>query len=383
MDLLTPVLPAASEKDRELTRIKNDNKFLEVLLHQMPQKLRQRMASTLLPKKQQASLQKNGNRSLFVLPSVGNLTPAWQDQWSFALQVQRSFDSCWQLFKDCGSYAEYSYLESCYRASEDCLERESRGELRIIMQDQAEYPQALLQLRQPPRLLFWQGQLPKLGDEATAIIGSRRADSWGLQQAWQEAVLLQKQYIGRRKFGPAKQDHWIVSGLAQGCDSAAHKGALEAGGRTLAVLPGGFDRIYPKDHKGLAQRIVAEGGALVSEYVPQAAALKWRFVQRDRLQAALARRLLLVQSDLNGGSRHSVKTALEIGRSVYVLDGSETCWRIIPVKQQSLSRYFNGTVSLCKSSDQFSRNKSIMDANHALLSQQLAQVWRNYTRITN
>ena len=155
----------------------------------------------------------------------------------------------------------------------------------------------------------------------------------------------------------------MISGLAQGCDYAAHNGALDAGGRTIAVLPSGFDHIYPKHHKQLAQRIVCEGGALVSEYAPQAAARKWRCIQRDRIQAALAGQVLLIQSARSGGSMHTVRAALQMNKPVYVLDGREG------------SRQISGIQSivppLCASPDAL-----LMGANCDLLRKNLASLWR-------
>ncbi|MEM9423926.1 MAG: DNA-processing protein DprA [Spirochaetota bacterium] len=392
-----------------------DNKFLEVLLHQMPWKLRQSLGEILLPEKQGRKINRELNRGkdkgivdedclLFPLPPIlsGSLpkhvsdhsdpsdsdlelrrNEKWRLQWleSCAAQVQSGLDNAWQLLKDLGlsNYISYRYFESSYRDARDSLERELRGDFSIILRRQPEYPLSLLELRDPPRLLFWQGQVLGPKDEATAMIGSRRADPWALQQAWQESLLLQKVSVGGQKFVASSAPHWVVSGLAEGCDLAAHKGTLRAGGKTLAVLPGGFDHIYPKHHERFSQRIVAEGGALVSEYVPQAAPLRWRFIARDRLQAALARRLLLVQSDSGGGSMHAVQIALEMGRPVYVLKGDEPCWDIRPTGPKV--KDFYKSVCLRPHSRSFFQDESMMSANHALLDKHFAQTWSHYTSL--
>ncbi len=412
MDLFVSAISRAEQPSYPYS---TSSKFLEVLLHQMPRKLQQALADILLPKKykitnsSRKSNQKERAKETELEPlekfwqetracqnfsePVINNREEWRWQWleSCAAQAQYSLESCWQLLKDFGlsSYVKYSYFDSCYRNAKITLERELRGELRIILQYQSEYPNTLLDLRQPPRLLFWQGQLlsktgAETGVEATTIIGSRRADSWGLQQAWQEALLLQKQCVEMqgakiKELLPSKQAHWIISGLARGCDFAAHRGALEAGGQTLAVLPGGFDRIYPKQHKHLAQKIIAEGGALVSEYVPPAAPLKWRFIQRDRLQAALARRLLLIQSDLSSGSMHAVQVALEINRPIYVLTGDELCWQL-QSPQEDAQQNFCGNLQFSPSQRQFRRDTTIMNTNYFLLEQNLARPWYEYTQ---
>ncbi len=380
----------------------DENLFLEVLLHQMPYKLQQGLAEFLLPQEFRSHInqinQSKPEAASLLAPlesssreSQGWHREEWRWQWlqDCAAQAQSGLDSCWRMFADFGlsSYVSQRYFASCYRASMDCLEREQRGELRIILRGQEDYPQGLLDLRQAaPRMLFWRGQSLGTDEEAapnyaaTAIIGTRCADGWGLQQAWQEALLLCRE-----------GSHWMVSGLAKGCDYAAHNGALDAQnaggkGKTLAVLPGGFDHIYPKCHEGLARRIVDQGGALVSEYAPQAAPLKWRFIRRDRLQAALVQRILLVQSSLNGGSMHTVQSALELGRAVYVLDGREPCWEISPGNAEDEEHSKNpeisvGKLRLRRSLRQFSRNGSLMSANYALQYEGQARLWRGLQSI--
>ena len=392
-------------------------KFFEVLLHQLPQKLQNGLSEILLSddncqnSSQNLSLENRSNlhlqylqrkkiedrplaypekpgpdNFLFQPSNTANLatqspdtlhglssyrgaTEKWCLDWlqGCAAQAQRSLESCWQMLKDFGlsNYVRFSYFAECYRESQNCIERELQGVLRIIVAHQTEYPKSLFALRRPPRLLFWSGHVPDFPVPTTAIIGSRQADSWGMHQAWQEAVLLANCREAGQNAGQSPPDHWIISGLAQGCDYAAHQGALDAGGRTLAVLPSGFDHIYPKSHKRLAQNIVEAGGGLVSEYAPQAVALKWRCIQRDRIQAALAQQVLLIQSSREGGSMHTVRAALQMGKPLYVLDGSESCHQISGSNTQPLSSAVSGQ-----------QDPLLMSANHTLLAENLALLWR-------
>ncbi len=446
---------AGANKNASPNGDNGSDKLLQVLLHQMPQKLQRILASSLIspafssgqsqgpflplplpgispdlspestaskwPKARHSSATPTTTshaRQELSIDSSGTFYPLshrsppsllsplscparsweerhWQQLQSCALRAQSSQQNCWQMFKDFGlsTYVPYPYFETCYRASQDCLEREMHGELQIILQRQPEYPDSLFALRNSPRLLFWRGELLPQNEAATAIIGSRRADRWALRQAWQEALLLQKklQAVDGPKHlhaEPSTQKHWIISGLAQGCDYAAHTGALDAGGPTLAVLPCGFERLYPQCHSSLAERIVAEGGALLSEYLPQAAPLKWRFIRRDRLQAALAQQLLLIQSRLDGGSMHAVQTALQLGHPVYVLDGSETCWQIQSPDSTSTTDKENldgkikytGSLRLRAPAQmrQFRQDRSLMTANYTLLEKGLAQTWSRH-----
>lgn len=110
----------------------------------------------------------------------------------------------------------------------------------------------------------------------------------------------------------------VVSGLARGVDAAAHRAAVDAGGRTVAVLAHGLDRVYPPEHDALADAIVASGGALVSAYPPGTAPERWRFAARNRVQVALSRAVVAVYSEPEGGTMHTVAFAARSGVPVFV-----------------------------------------------------------------
>lgn len=174
--------------------------------------------------------------------------------------------------------------------------------------------QGLTELAQPVSDLYYLGDFPALLDKPlVAIVGSRKVSNYGQTVTIQLATAL------------ARAGVVIVSGLALGVDSVAHAAALDAGGKTLAVLPAGLDRIYPANHLGLAKRIVAQGGALVSEYpAEQGAPRKYQFIARNRIIAALSQGVLIPEAATKSGSLHTASFALEQGIEVFAVPGNIT-----------------------------------------------------------
>ena len=179
----------------------------------------------------------------------------------------------------------------------------------LIAWDDGDYPPALLELGHAPPVLFHMGRRELLAHPAFAIVGSRHATPQGRETAREFAHAL----------GSAALT--IVSGLAVGIDAAAHEGALETTGSTLAVVGTGLDRVYPARNRDLAARI-ARNGALVSEYVPGTPARKENFPQRNRLISGLARGVLVVEATLSSGSLITARLAGEQGRDVFAIPGS-------------------------------------------------------------
>lgn len=169
------------------------------------------------------------------------------------------------------------------------------------------YPQQLRQIPDPPAILYIRGQLPT-GDHL-AIVGSRRASPDGLRLAAEVATTL------------AHHNMTIVSGLARGIDSAAHRGALDAGGTTVAVLGGGVDRIYPPENRRMFE-LIAQQGALISEYPPGTPPLPGHFPGRNRIISGLSRGVLIVEAATKSGSLLTADFALDQGRDVFAAPGS-------------------------------------------------------------
>jgi len=181
---------------------------------------------------------------------------------------------------------------------------------RVVTLGDALYPPALLHTADPPLLLFVQGRAELLtARDALAIVGSRSPTAQGRDNARAFAAHF------------ARAGWTVVSGLALGIDGAAHEGALEGGGGTVAVLGTGIDRIYPARHRELAHRIAREG-LLVSEFALGTPPLPAHFPQRNRVIAGLARGTLVVEAALESGSLITARLAAEAGREVFAIPGS-------------------------------------------------------------
>jgi DNA processing protein len=172
-----------------------------------------------------------------------------------------------------------------------------------------DYPELLTQLNDPPPLLYVRGNQDALHLPALAIVGSRNPTSGGARNAFEFS-----RHLARCGF-------CIVSGLAQGIDAAAHRGALEAGAATVAFLGNGIDIVYPPSNRELADAIVVNG-ALVSEYPPGTPPLRAYFPQRNRLISGLSLGTLVVEAARRSGSLITARLASEQGREVFALPGS-------------------------------------------------------------
>lgn len=181
---------------------------------------------------------------------------------------------------------------------------------RVVTLGDALYPPALLHTADPPLLLFVHGRAELLAArDALAIVGSRNPTAQGRDNARAFAAHF------------ARAGWTVVSGLALGIDGAAHEGALEGGGGTVAVMGTGIDRVYPARHRDLAHRI-ARDGALVSEFPLGTPPLAGHFPQRNRIIAGLARGTLVVEAALESGSLITARLAAEAGREVFAIPGS-------------------------------------------------------------
>jgi len=194
--------------------------------------------------------------------------------------------------------------------------------VQILRQTDPGYPELLKQIADPPAVLFVRGQLLPRDQMAIAVVGTRHPSLYGLRQAERLAGSL------------ARAGMTIISGLARGIDAAAHRGALAAGGRTVAVLANGVLDIYPPEHKHLADQILAQG-ALVSEAPPGAEPLAGMFPQRNRLISGLALGVLVVEAPHRSGALITARHAAEQNREVFAVPGrvdepsSHGCHRLI------------------------------------------------------
>lgn len=189
------------------------------------------------------------------------------------------------------------------------LEWSSAAEQNIVTLADPEYPQCLLEIADPPALIYVRGRLDLLNRPALAIVGSRNATPQGLQNA--------------ERFAAAFADAGlaIASGLALGIDGAAHRGALAAGGDTVAFIGTGIDRIYPARNRDLALEIGAKG-AIISEFPLATPVCAANFPRRNRLISGFSRGVLVVEAAVESGSLITARLAAEQGREVFAIPGS-------------------------------------------------------------
>lgn len=173
------------------------------------------------------------------------------------------------------------------------------------------YPERLRYISSPPKELFCLGNLELLNFKHNiAIIGSRNCSNYGERVAKDFA------------FNLAKEDVCIISGLAKGIDSFSHVGALNANGKTIAVLGSGLDKIYPTENKELFQNIIKNNGLVITEYPLGTEPQKQHFPARNRIISGLSDSILVVEARKNSGTNITVDFALEQGKDVFVIPGN-------------------------------------------------------------
>jgi DNA processing protein len=179
---------------------------------------------------------------------------------------------------------------------------------RLVTPVDAEYPAPLKTIYDPPLCLYVRGTLEKRDAQALAVVGTRRVSHYGAAQA------------DRLAYMASKAGFTIVSGLARGIDTVAHKAALKAGGRTFAVLGGALDRLYPPENRALADEI-AEHGAVMSEFALGREPDRTTFPYRNRIVSGLSKGVLVVEAGVDSGAMNTAEQALEQGRSVMAVPG--------------------------------------------------------------
>ena len=183
-----------------------------------------------------------------------------------------------------------------------------RHNIKIISFLDKGYPKNLKNIYNPPMVLYVLGDVLPQDDVAIAIVGSRLASFYGIQQA------------ERFGFELASRGVTVTSGLARGIDSSAHRGALKAGGRTLAILGSGILNIYPKEHRGLAEEI-SKNGAVISEFPMMAIPEKRNFPKRNRIISGLSLGVVVVEAAQRSGALITSDIAIEEGREVFAVPG--------------------------------------------------------------
>jgi DNA processing protein len=188
------------------------------------------------------------------------------------------------------------------------------GELKgaILTYEEEDYPEQLREIFDPPPVLWVLGDVKLLSRPSIAIVGTRHPTPYGTGMA---EILARD--LGSRKMV-------ILSGMARGIDTAAHKGALAGGGNTVAIWGTGVDVIYPKENKSLAEKILVSGGAIVSEYRLGTFPAPQNFPRRNRILSGVSVGVLVVEAGENSGTRVTARCALEQNRDVYAVPGNVT-----------------------------------------------------------
>jgi len=192
---------------------------------------------------------------------------------------------------------------------EETLQRVLASGIQILTWQDEAYPSRLKQIDQPPPVLYLRGNLLPEDDWAVAIVGTRAVTPYGRQATEELADTL------------ARNGITVVSGLARGVDAIAHTAALKAGGRTLAVLGSGVDKIYPPEHRSLAEKMTAQG-AILSDYAPGTPPDSVNFPPRNRIISALARAVVVIEAADTSGALITAEFAAGQGREVFALPGS-------------------------------------------------------------
>ena len=209
------------------------------------------------------------------------------------------------------------------RIVEDC----KKNNISIIPKWSDFYPKRMVHIKDSPLFLYLKGNLLSIhARHSVAIVGTRTPSSLGRQAATRYGLLF------------AQQNFAIVSGLALGCDTAAHNGCLKhENGLTIAILAHGLaQKIYPPQNISLAQRILEAKGALLSEYPPHTPMYKHTFVERDRWQAALSDGVIVVETTKKGGTMHTIRFTKELQKPLACFYSDTLSWNSLPQAQKNI-----------------------------------------------
>jgi DNA processing protein len=208
--------------------------------------------------------------------------------------------------------AQFVHDGRAREAAEDEAKRVAEAGGYFLTREDAAYPQRLLEIYDPPAVLWARGDAALLCRPGIAVVGTRQPSPYGSGMA----EMLSRDLANRRLT--------ILSGMARGVDTAAHKGALDAGGKTVAVWGTGIDVVYPKENKKLAERIIASGGTIVSEFPLGTFPAPQNFPLRNRILSGMSVGVLVVEAGEYSGTRITARCAMEQNRDVYAVPGNVT-----------------------------------------------------------
>ena len=206
-------------------------------------------------------------------------------------------------------------LDAVWHMGEQQVEEAREAGLKVVSYFDDDYPRRLRDIPDPPAVLFVRGRVEALHESsAVAVVGTREPTSFGQRVAYR---------AGQRA---AEAGIAVVSGLALGCDTQAHEGCLSKFGTGVAVLAHGLDRVYPAKNRSLADLLLENGGCWVSEYPLGIKPARGAFVERDRIQSGLANGVLVIETDVKGGTMHTVRYSQQQHRRLACIGHPEQWW---------------------------------------------------------
>lgn len=223
-------------------------------------------------------------------------------------EIWAAFDAHGNTMFRPGTYSALKRLHTP-AALDDLCDKLDRKNVNLLFQSDNAYPEMLKSIQDPPYLLYYAGRLSCLEKLMVALVGTRRASSYGQEMA----AMLSK--------GLCDAGVCVVSGLARGIDYAAHRSALEAGGCTVGVLGSGINVPYPPEHTPLLRKIAGGIGLVISEYPLDAGPVAFHFPHRNRIISGLSMGVVFVEGRIKSGGMHTVQAALMQGREVFAVPG--------------------------------------------------------------
>lgn len=212
-------------------------------------------------------------------------------------------------------------VAGAWSKAEDNLDRSTDSGIKAFSFHDEGYPERLRRMPDPPAILYVKGDASGLyADHSIAVIGTREPTLFG-------------EKVARRSAATAtEQGFVVVSGLAHGCDTLGHEGCLDHNGVGVAVMAHGLEKVYPAANRSLASRLLEAGGCLVSEYPLGMTPMRTAFAERDRIQSGLSDAVLVIETDVKGGTMHTVRFSREQKRALACIDHPES-WRHEPKTQ--------------------------------------------------
>jgi DNA processing protein len=211
-----------------------------------------------------------------------------------------------EIFLRRGVKSPFSVMETFYKEAEQIAETAERRGISWVSYSEEHYPPLLREVIDAPLVIFYRGVLPNPEQMLVGMVGTRKPSAAAMAQSYDFAKAL----------GEARVP--VVSGLALGIDAMCHRGNLEGGAQTVAVLGSGADMIYPVANRMIAARILDSGGCIMSEYAPGTKPFKWNFPARNRIISGLCRCLIVMEAPEKSGALITAQFALEQGKDIWV-----------------------------------------------------------------